>query len=160
MAPERGGPEFERRLERLERAEASFKRLVMRRRDHPLFTTELTIQQLRMLLVLGTDGPMPTHEFAEELGTGVTTVTGMVDRLAARGMVRRVPDEHDRRVRRVELTEQGREFYDTLDQFGRDERRRILAQLEPRILDNLIEATEAIQQVLPAERSRGPGSGR
>lgn len=162
MATAHDDAAFERRLARLELAERSFKRYVTQRRDSPFFTTDLTIQQLRTLVLLGTEGAQPTHELAELLGVGVTTVTGMIDRLASRDLVRRVPDPNDRRVRKVELTDGGRRLYEEMDETGRSQRRRILAQVEPRIVDNLIEAMEAIQAVLenlPDDGGEGGGNG-
>ncbi len=41
------------------------------------------------------------------------TMTNRIDRLAEKGLVRRVPDPEDRRGILVELTEQGRELIDS-----------------------------------------------
>ena len=38
------------------------------------------------------------------MGVSLATITGIVDRLAAQGLVTRREDPRDRRVRRVELT--------------------------------------------------------
>jgi MarR family transcriptional regulator, organic hydroperoxide resistance regulator len=52
--------------------------------------------------------PLPMHKLAAELGCDNSNVTGLVDRLAARGLVAREPSPHDRRVRQVVLTAAGR----------------------------------------------------
>ncbi|UQA96864.1 MarR family winged helix-turn-helix transcriptional regulator [Streptomyces halobius] len=68
---------------------------------------DLTLMQGKMLGLLRR--PMPMRTLADLLACDASNVTGIVDRLAARGLVRREPDPADRRVKRVMLTEQGEE---------------------------------------------------
>jgi DNA-binding MarR family transcriptional regulator len=51
--------------------------------------------------------PMPMHELAATLHCDNSNVTGLVDRLEARGLVSRRPYEHDRRVTHIVLTQLG-----------------------------------------------------
>ena len=71
----------------------------------------LTKQDLLALDVLGVRGPSRMGEIAEYLGVGQSAVTPVVDRLEARGVVRRRRSEADRRVWLAELTEAGREVF-------------------------------------------------
>ncbi|MEU5077853.1 MULTISPECIES: MarR family winged helix-turn-helix transcriptional regulator [Streptomyces] len=68
----------------------------------------LTLQQAELLCQLEHSTPS-FGELARLLGCDKTNVTGMVDRLERRGLVRRAPDPADRRVSRVTLTDEGRE---------------------------------------------------
>jgi DNA-binding MarR family transcriptional regulator len=61
--------------------------------------------QAGVLLHLAT--PLPMTEIAARLGCDNSNVTGLIDRLQARGLVERRPSPEDRRVRLVELTEAG-----------------------------------------------------
>jgi DNA-binding MarR family transcriptional regulator len=61
--------------------------------------------QAGALLQLAT--PLPMHELAALLGCDNSNVTGLVDRLEARGFVSREPGIEDRRVKHVVLTEAG-----------------------------------------------------
>ena len=64
--------------------------------------------QASVLLALKRAGePLPLSRLARVLVQEAQSVTSLVDRLEARGLVRRVPDRRDRRVIHVELTEQG-----------------------------------------------------
>ncbi|MFJ8001450.1 MarR family winged helix-turn-helix transcriptional regulator [Streptomyces sp. NPDC096310] len=67
---------------------------------------ELTWQQVELLCQLNDASPS-FGELARALGCDKSNVTGMVDRLARRGLVRRESDPHDRRVIRLTRTEQG-----------------------------------------------------
>jgi DNA-binding MarR family transcriptional regulator len=51
--------------------------------------------------------PRPMGELAKFLACDNSNVTGIVDRLEERGLVKRRAAEHDRRVKLIELTEQG-----------------------------------------------------
>ena len=63
----------------------------------------LTGAQASVVSLLGTRGPLTVSELARELQLGHSTVSGIIDRLQARGIVQRVPDPADRRYTRVQL---------------------------------------------------------
>ncbi|MFJ9576918.1 MarR family winged helix-turn-helix transcriptional regulator [Streptomyces sp. NPDC101191] len=67
----------------------------------------LTPTQAKLLAQL--DGPLPMRALATLLVCDASNVTGIVDRLEARGLVRREPAPHDRRVKNVVVTDDGRE---------------------------------------------------
>ena len=55
-------------------------------------------------------GPLPVNTIGKKLLLTSGSITTAVDRLEARGLVRRAEDPNDRRVRLVELTDDGREL--------------------------------------------------
>src|SRR5919106_6098101 len=67
---------------------------------------ELAPQQMIALRMLGA-GPRKMSELAHALFCDNSNVTGIVDRLEERGLVRREAAEGDRRVRLLVLTEEG-----------------------------------------------------
>ncbi|MDH6131060.1 DNA-binding MarR family transcriptional regulator [Kitasatospora sp. MAA4] len=67
----------------------------------------LTLMQGKMLSLLRR--PMPMRTLADLLACDASNVTGIVDRLEARGLARREVDPADRRIKNVVLTEQGEE---------------------------------------------------
>ncbi|MEV4739487.1 MarR family transcriptional regulator [Streptomyces sp. NPDC049555] len=67
----------------------------------------LTSVQAKLLAQL--KGPVPMRGLATVLVCDASNVTGIVDRLEARGLVRREPDPCDRRVKNVVATDEGRE---------------------------------------------------
>jgi DNA-binding MarR family transcriptional regulator len=68
---------------------------------------ELTPVQGIVLRRLDPDRPTPMNELAEALACDASNVTGLVDRLEARGFVERRADSADRRVRTLVLTPEG-----------------------------------------------------
>ncbi|WP_328405095.1 MarR family transcriptional regulator [Streptomyces sp. NBC_00390] len=68
----------------------------------------LTAMQAKVLAQL--DGPLPMRGIATLLVCDASNVTGIVDRLEARELVRREADPADRRVKNVVATDAGREI--------------------------------------------------
>jgi MarR family transcriptional regulator, organic hydroperoxide resistance regulator len=59
--------------------------------------------------------PMPMGELARTLACDNSNVTGIVDRLEERGLVERTAAEHDRRVKVIVLTPEGRRVRERLE---------------------------------------------
>ncbi|MFJ2769767.1 MarR family winged helix-turn-helix transcriptional regulator [Streptomyces sp. NPDC087300] len=82
----------------------------------------LTGAQARVLGLLSVE-PMPMRRIAQKLKCEPSNITGIVDRLEARGLVERRPDPADRRVKLAAPTEEGvrvaRGLRDSLD-FARE----------------------------------------
>jgi len=68
----------------------------------------LTTVQAKVLAALGE--PLPMHRIAEKLNSERSNVTGIIDRLEARGLVERRPGERDRRIKNIVATPDGAEL--------------------------------------------------
>jgi DNA-binding MarR family transcriptional regulator len=71
----------------------------------------LTLPQMHGVEILGAHGPMRMKELAERTGVTTGTLTVGIDRLEGLGLVRRRPNEQDRRSVLVELTPEGESLY-------------------------------------------------
>jgi len=71
----------------------------------------LTVSQSYCLRILYFQGPRAMGELATELDVRVSTMTGIVDQLEARGLVERVDHPDDRRSLHVTLSTKGRTLY-------------------------------------------------
>jgi DNA-binding MarR family transcriptional regulator len=79
------------------------------RRTHALAEAYgLTPAVTKALVHLSADHPTPMRELAGALRCDNSYVTSVVDGLEDRGMARRLPHPTDRRIKVIELTEQGR----------------------------------------------------
>ncbi len=67
----------------------------------------LTGAQARVLALLTLE-PLPMRKIAVRLKCEPSNVTGIIDRLEARGLVERRPDPQDRRVKLAAVTDEGR----------------------------------------------------
>ena len=83
-------------------------------------TVELTLSQYRVLGILD-DGREAASVLADKLAVSRPSVTGVIDGLVARGLVRRDPDATDRRRIDLGLTDDGRRVLAQAD--GEVERR-------------------------------------
>src|SRR5438445_5667984 len=68
---------------------------------------DLSPVQCHVLHLLEPDQPLPMGRLAETLSCDASNVTGLVDRLEARGLVERRPSGADRRVKVLQLTPTG-----------------------------------------------------
>lgn len=79
-----------------------------------LYTKELdrnyqvSAPQLHCLLTLYEAGPLPPSQIAKYIMVKSSTVTGIIDRLENKGLVRRTRNSPDRRVINIELTDKGK----------------------------------------------------
>jgi DNA-binding MarR family transcriptional regulator len=74
----------------------------------------LSEAQAEVLRLLDPREPSAMCRVADRLGCDPSNVTGIVDRLEARGLVERRADERDRRVKKLVLTAAGRQVRDRL----------------------------------------------
>src|SRR2546428_1538478 len=68
---------------------------------------DLAPMQAKALHELNVEPPISMRELAERLKSDPSNVTGLIDRLEARGLVERRPDPNDRRVKGLALTSAG-----------------------------------------------------
>ncbi|MGQ9871556.1 MarR family winged helix-turn-helix transcriptional regulator [Leptodesmis sp.] len=67
-----------------------------------------------VLCCLWEEDGLPTSGIGEKLQQVGGTMTGVLDRMEERGLIRRERDQHDRRVWRIWLTEEGKQLKDVL----------------------------------------------
>jgi DNA-binding MarR family transcriptional regulator len=68
---------------------------------------QLSPAQCHVLNLIEPGRPIPMGQLAETLACDASNVTGLVDRLESRGLVRRRPSAEDRRVKVLDLTPTG-----------------------------------------------------
>src|SRR6056297_953165 len=72
----------------------------------------LSPAQLRVLQIVAERESATPKLLARQMGVSQATVTALVDKLVARGLVSRVPSEQDRRQTNIVATDLGRERLD------------------------------------------------
>jgi DNA-binding MarR family transcriptional regulator len=79
------------------------------RADLPALAGEFDLSpaQCHVLHLIEPGKPLPMGQLAETLACHASNVTGLVDRLESRGLVRRQPSDEDRRLKVLALTPAG-----------------------------------------------------
>jgi len=75
---------------------------------------DLAPAQARALHELDVERPISMRELAERLKSDPSNITGLIDRLEARGLVERRPDPTDRRIKGLALTSAGAKLRERL----------------------------------------------
>jgi len=75
---------------------------------------ELSPAQCHVLHLIEPGRPVPMGKLAQTLACDASNVTGLVDRLESRGLLRRRPSNEDRRIKVLVLTESGARLRATL----------------------------------------------
>jgi DNA-binding MarR family transcriptional regulator len=75
----------------------------------------ITGPQVSLMAALVSRGPMALTELSRTLGTSHSTASGIVDRLASRGLVHRAPDPSDGRRTRITVTDKVTRYVSELE---------------------------------------------
>lgn len=113
----------------------------------------LTQAQLLVLHSLRRNGQEMPRDIARALGVGQATISVQIDRLEARGLVRRERRQADRRAVWVILTEIGRSLIEQTPDPLQDRFTRRFEQLAPWEQAMLLAATERLSTLFDAEHT-------
>lgn len=79
--------------------------------DRHIRTLGLTPSQFDVIVTLGDTEGMTCKELSEKTLVTKGTLTGVLDRLAAKGLIERIPSQQDRRAIFIRLTPKGEERF-------------------------------------------------
>jgi DNA-binding MarR family transcriptional regulator len=100
----------------------------------------VTLVQYRLLVVLASRGPQLPSALASELRTAPSSITRLCDRLEAKGLIARRPDESDRRQVVLSATRAGRSVVDAVTRARLREIAGLVAAVPVERRRNVIEA--------------------
>ena len=110
----------------------------------------VTMPQAKLLYLLGAAGDLHMSELVVRLGVGLSTVSGLVDRIVDAGLATRREDAADRRQVVVSLTPAGAAFIDRFRVLNARQMRELLGELDDTGLAHVRGALEAL--TVAAER--------
>ena len=117
----------------------------------------VSMTQIHILSMLEHHGEMAMSRLAEMLDVSDSNATGLVDRLAERGLVERVRDLEDRRVVTVRPSQKGRDVLDEVQLMRDDLLRQVLARLAPEQTERLADVLADVRDAVIAEVQEGFG---
>ncbi|MBN9069967.1 MAG: MarR family transcriptional regulator [Rhizobiales bacterium] len=97
------------------------------RLDERLRHTGLTQARWIVLLQLSQAGPLAQRDLAEKISVEGPTLVRVLDKLEEQGFVLRLPCEHDRRVKRIHLTEAAAPVLDEITRISKQLRQELLS---------------------------------
>ena len=126
----------------------------MMRQGPPSPAGDLTLGQIRLLILLRHGGPHSMGRIAEVFDLSTTASTGFVERIERHGLVTRRHRSDDRRIVECALTENGRRFLDELSGIRLDVTRQALSALGPDDLAEFGRLLRVIRERRPVEVGR------
>ncbi|WP_141004890.1 MarR family winged helix-turn-helix transcriptional regulator [Nocardioides humi] len=117
-----------------------------------LASLELSFTQIRIAMLLGCAGaPVPISEIASRVALSVAAAGRAVERMVELGLVERREDRHDRRVRLVSLSDQGRAL---VEEHFRARRQALLAFIDRLPEDDVRAFAAALEPILAGDYLR------
>jgi DNA-binding MarR family transcriptional regulator len=112
----------------------------------------ISMTHLHILWLLDHHGDLPMSRLAELLDVSVSNATGLVDRMAERGLVERLGVPDDRRIVLIRVAPEGARVRDEVEALRQDNMRLILSRLDApqlhRVLAALTDISGAVAQTV------------
>lgn len=106
-------------------------------------------------LVQLADAPLTMSALARALDASLPSMSGIVDRIEARGLIERDRSSDDRRVVQVRLTARGRDWLCEMETVRRDKLERVLGHLDDERLGRLRAALDDLLGAFAATEAAG-----
>ncbi len=127
-----------------------------------LMKAGVSMTHLHVMGLLSRHGETSMSRIADLLDVSLSNATGLIDRMAERGLVERVRVDEDRRVVLVRLSERGQAQLDELEILRRDMLQKILGRLDPtqlkRLSKSLSDVHEAIASLVQTDGPEALGT--
>ena len=116
----------------------------------------MTRAQWAVLARLESNEGLKQSELADMLDLQPITLTRLVDRLCASGLIERRADASDRRVKRLYLTSQARPLMDRLAALGQEMMGTVLAGFDVQTIERMITELSRTKENLKRASARKP----
>lgn len=103
--------------------------------DRHIKALKVTRSQWWVLAWVSRKDGMAQTQLAEQLDVGKVAIGGLIDRLERSGLAKRVPDEQDRRIKRIFLTPKGKRLVERLRAVSGEFNERVLQGISPADLE-------------------------
>jgi DNA-binding MarR family transcriptional regulator len=100
---------------------------VTQRFAEKLGIVDVTPVQYGVWKCLCENGTLTPSQIAQMLSVDTSTITGLLDRLENKRLLKRTPDPDDRRALKVSLTQNGRELEDKMEQLTTEAHNEVLS---------------------------------
>ncbi len=118
-----------------------------------LLSLDITMPQMKILVILYVTGPRRMSDVASELDVTLPTATSLVERLVEKHYVERETNPDDRRVVLCHLSEAGEQVIKHIWQTARGRSHELLQAMDISKLELFAEALQAMHEAALAERA-------
>ena len=125
-------------------------RILRRESEDVLSNEDITRPQLQAMMCLAQRGPILMRELSEKMFVTRANVTGIIDRLEFKGLVRRTAHQQDRRATMIELTPEGvalqKRVSSKYETFMQDSLKALTEDERESLRDNLLKLQEGMSR--------------
>ena len=125
--------------------------------NNELRESDLTFSQFQVLSILmgKPDGQCTLKNLEKRMGIAQSTTVGLVKRISEKGFVECIGDASDRRVKLVQITENGRQVCRDMEQNARRSEQRLLMNLNPDECVTIIRLLEKVHTAVSEGQEDG-----
>jgi DNA-binding MarR family transcriptional regulator len=139
--------------EQLTRLVATLREIQFCRGERPWLLLDLTMAQLKAMMLIVQSGGVRSRELADGLGIAPSAATPLVDRLVEQKLARREDDPDDRRIIWIRPTAKAQALHDQLLQTNQDVLADVINALpdeaRPKVQESVRLLLESAARVLP-----------
>jgi len=136
--------EFFKRMHQLKRNFQQFRSLAMN-------NLEVSRDQMIIMTMLAHRGRMKITDISEHVGLSISTISGLLDRMEEKGIIRRARSEEDRRVVYVTLEDNYYEIVDGMRGEMKKNISKILSRMAEDDIDTVFRAMDILNEALSEE---------
>jgi DNA-binding MarR family transcriptional regulator len=127
----------------------------MRHKFHNLIQdSEFTFPQISVISILEKHGEQKVSELSLKMGLSDSTVSGILDRLEQKNIIKRKRTKDDRRVVKISLTGKSKEFCNDFHKKKEKYFTQLLKKLSEQEIKDIIKGLEILNRVLAEEEQR------
>lgn len=126
----------------------NFNKSMRHKFHHSIHDSGFTLPQLSVILMLEKHGEQKVSELSLKMGLSDSTVSGILDRLEQKDIIKRERTKDDRRVVKISLTGKSKEFCNDFRRKREEYFTRLLKNLSEQEIKDIIKGLEILNRVL------------
>ena len=129
----------------------NFNKSMRHKFHHSIHNSGFTFPQLSVISMLEKYGEQKVSELSLKIGLSDSTVSGILDRLEQKDIIRRERTKDDRRVVKISLTGKSKEFCNDFHQKREEYFTQLLKNLSEQEIKDIIKGLEILNRALTKE---------
>ena len=129
----------------------NFNKSMRHKFHHSIHNSGFTFPQLSVISMLEKYGEQKVSELSLKIGLSDSTVSGILDRLEQKDIIRRERTKDDRRVVKISLTKKSQKFFNDFRQKKEEYFTQLLKRLSDQEIKDIIKGLEILNRVVTNE---------